>query len=235
MISGVVGAAAQQNQYQYALHRWWNGEHWSSAGFIWLAFLLLPLVAVLVASLLERREAARGSPPTLSPRARSAEVSRSSPAESRPAPPLAQSSSPRLPVVRPIRASDTERDAAVGIVADAMALGRLTLEEGRERIGAACAATHRHELAELTGDLPRVGTVGWPPARWSRSGTLTMLAFGLGVLGGLGVGFLAWGAAANTWLLLPLGVLVLFLLVFARRLVIAHHRRLGSARSRHPL
>lgn len=53
-----------------------------------------------------------------------------------------------------VRASDTERDAVVARLRDAVGEGRLTLAEAEERITAAYAAVHRAELAPLTADLP---------------------------------------------------------------------------------
>jgi hypothetical protein len=53
-----------------------------------------------------------------------------------------------------IRASDRDRDAVVGMLRDAFAEGRLTLDEFQERTTAAYAGRTWGDLRELTGDLP---------------------------------------------------------------------------------
>jgi hypothetical protein len=54
----------------------------------------------------------------------------------------------------PILASDAEREHTVTRLRDAVAEGRLTLEEFSERVGAAQLARTDQELAVLSGDLP---------------------------------------------------------------------------------
>lgn len=56
-----------------------------------------------------------------------------------------------------LRASDTEREQIAEILRAAMGEGRLSLEEGEERLGRVYAATFRDELAPLTADLPENG------------------------------------------------------------------------------
>ena len=56
-----------------------------------------------------------------------------------------------------LRTSDTEREQVAEILRAAMAEGRLTLEEGEERLGQVYAAKYRDELAPLTADLPDNG------------------------------------------------------------------------------
>ena len=56
-----------------------------------------------------------------------------------------------------LRTSDTEREQVATILRAAMTEGRLTLEEGEERLGACYAATFRDELLPLTADLPDQG------------------------------------------------------------------------------
>jgi uncharacterized protein DUF1707 len=64
-----------------------------------------------------------------------------------------------------IRASDAEREQVSGVLQRAVAEGRLTPEEGGERLAAASAARYRGELAELVHDLPAiVETVSVSPA-----------------------------------------------------------------------
>jgi hypothetical protein len=54
----------------------------------------------------------------------------------------------------PIRASDAEREAAIGRLRDAAAAGRLAFEELADRVEAASAAVTREDLQRLTADLP---------------------------------------------------------------------------------
>ena len=54
-----------------------------------------------------------------------------------------------------MRASDAEREAAVGLLTTAVGEGRITVAEFEERAQAAYAATTKRELDELTEDLPR--------------------------------------------------------------------------------
>jgi Domain of unknown function (DUF1707) len=56
-----------------------------------------------------------------------------------------------------IRASDAEREQVAYIVRTAMGEGRLTLDEGEQRLTAAYQAVYRDDLAELTADLPENG------------------------------------------------------------------------------
>jgi len=55
------------------------------------------------------------------------------------------------------RASDAEREQVVGRLRDASSEGRLTLEEGEERLGRLYEARYRDELPPLTADLPDGG------------------------------------------------------------------------------
>jgi hypothetical protein len=56
-----------------------------------------------------------------------------------------------------IRASDAEREEYAKILRAAMTEGRLTLQEGEERLASVYAAKYRDELAPLTTDLPEGG------------------------------------------------------------------------------
>ena len=56
-----------------------------------------------------------------------------------------------------IRTSDQEREKIAEILRAAMAEGRLTLEEGEERLAATYAAKYRDDLKPLTSDLPDQG------------------------------------------------------------------------------
>jgi len=64
-----------------------------------------------------------------------------------------------------IRASDADREHAVGMLRDAYVCGRLTLDEFDERTTAAFAGRTWGELRGLTRDLPTAGQPGFlPPA-----------------------------------------------------------------------
>ena len=56
-----------------------------------------------------------------------------------------------------VRASDAEREQLAQVLRAAMTEGRLSLEEGEERLAKAYAATYRDELGPLTADLPGGG------------------------------------------------------------------------------
>lgn len=58
-----------------------------------------------------------------------------------------------------LRASDPERGAVVGRLQDALAEGRITVEEFSERSASAYAAVTLAELAPLTRDLPGAGPI----------------------------------------------------------------------------
>lgn len=66
----------------------------------------------------------------------------------------------RLPTTA-VRASDQERERVVDMLREAAGEGRLTFEELTDRVEAALRAATRHELEELTSDLPQA-TVGAP-------------------------------------------------------------------------
>jgi Domain of unknown function (DUF1707) len=65
------------------------------------------------------------------------------------------STDPRRP--QQVRASDAEREQIAQIVRDAMSEGRLSLEEGEERLAQVYAVKYRDELIPLTADLPDGG------------------------------------------------------------------------------
>jgi hypothetical protein len=54
---------------------------------------------------------------------------------------------------RDLRASDSDRDRVLALLAEAMSDGRITQQEHAERMQRACSARTLGELAELTGDL----------------------------------------------------------------------------------
>ena len=81
---------------------------------------------------------------------------------------------PRVPVVR---ASDAEREAAIGRLGDAAGEGRLTFEELADRIEAAAGAVTRQDLERLTEDLP-AGPAAAPSREVARPPTRTSAVFG---------------------------------------------------------
>lgn len=115
-----------------------------------------------------------------------------------------------------IRASDAEREQVTGILQRAVAEGRLTPEEGGERLAAADAARFRSELATLIRDLPAiVETVRPAPRRVTWIGMAARLARGV-VLGVLFAALLFWGIG----LFLPFwifGLVVLAIMMGGRR------------------
>jgi hypothetical protein len=56
-----------------------------------------------------------------------------------------------------IRASDAEREQVAHILRTAMGEGRLTLDEGEERLAEVYQAVYRDDLEKLTADLPDNG------------------------------------------------------------------------------
>jgi hypothetical protein len=80
----------------------------------------------------------------------------------------------RVPAVR---ASDDEREVAMGRLRDAAAEGRLTFEELADRVESAADAVTREELDRLVEDLP-VEPVATPPAEAAPAPTLAFTVFG---------------------------------------------------------
>ncbi len=129
------------------------------------------------------------------------------------------------PSIAPVRASDVERDRTAQTLSDAIAVGRLTLDEGRERIGAALGARHRGELDELVADLPteaagssldrRQGAMAW--VRGPAIAALAAMAVFAAIV---------TQAVSGVWALWPVAIVAVGLLVYA-----AESRRLSA---RHP-
>jgi hypothetical protein len=78
---------------------------------------------------------------------------------------------PRTLAVRPTLASDVERDAIAQRVSHAIGEGRLSIDEGYERIDAVLRARHRHELTRLVADLPQLA----PAPAGRRTGVRSVL------------------------------------------------------------
>lgn len=93
----------------------------------------------------------------------------------------------------PVLASDAERDTTAARLSEAIAEGRLGIDEGRRRIDDALCARHRHELAALTADLPpeptedaRRGHPSRGPGAAIAGGALVLWTFALAGAAGQG-------------------------------------------------
>ncbi|WP_433038344.1 DUF1707 SHOCT-like domain-containing protein [Actinomycetospora sp. CA-053990] len=73
-------------------------------------------------------------------------------------------STPETPA---LRASDADREATVEALHRALGEGRLDVEETGDRVAAAYAARHCHELPPLLADLPTGGTTGPDAPSWA--------------------------------------------------------------------
>ncbi|HEY0000544.1 MAG TPA: DUF1707 domain-containing protein [Actinoplanes sp.] len=118
-----------------------------------------------------------------------------------------------------LRTSDQEREQVAEILRAAMTEGRLTLEEGEERLGAVYAAKYRDELAPLTGDLPgggRQALAETPAARLAtRRGLRRHAAFIVSIALVL-TGLWLLSGAHFFWPAIPLTFLVIGLVRHAR-------------------
>jgi hypothetical protein len=143
----------------YANHPW---HHYLAGGPASLLGLVLPLLVIAFFALLS------GTGRWGVERAR-AQLSRRK----------ARAASPRAVTleahsVPPVLASDSERDQAASLVSLAVGEGRLSIEEGVQRIDAVLRSRHRHEIGSLVADLPtRVS------ATTTRPFTFTPLRMGL--------------------------------------------------------
>lgn len=70
----------------------------------------------------------------------------------------------------PVLASDAERDQTLGHISYAVGEGRLTFDEAEHRIGAVLHSRHRHELADLVGDLPHEPRAETKSSPWGAPG-----------------------------------------------------------------
>jgi hypothetical protein len=59
-----------------------------------------------------------------------------------------------------MRISDTDRDWAASVLSDAVAEGRLSLDEHRERLNGVFAARTNADISPLINDLPRIRAAG---------------------------------------------------------------------------
>ncbi len=130
-----------------------------------------------------------------------------------------------------VRTSDAERERIAEKLRNAMGEGRLTLEEGEQRLAAAYAATFRDEFAALTRDLPGDGPrtrADGPESRYPLPGNVRRLA-GFVLFAGLILAGL-WVLSALLfffWPVIPL--VVLFTVVRRHRRWRQGHSRFGYA------
>jgi hypothetical protein len=125
-----------------------------------------------------------------------------------------------------LRTSDTEREQVAEIVRAAMAEGRLTLEEGEERLGAVYAAKYRDELAPLTADLPGNGRPAVADTPGARLATRRSMRRHVGFVASLGLiltGLWVLSGAHFFWPAIPLAFLVMGLVRHARWRNYEHH------------
>lgn len=118
-----------------------------------------------------------------------------------------------------VRASDAEREQVAAIIRAAVSEGRLTLQEGDDRLVRAYAATHRDELTRLTGDLPGrgwPGLAGTPEALAAVRRRLRTHGFVVAAVAALLVGLWLLSGAHFFWPLLPLALLFFGLFRHAR-------------------
>jgi hypothetical protein len=118
-----------------------------------------------------------------------------------------------------IRTSDQERERIAEILRTAMAEGRLTLEEGEERLAAVYAAKYRDDLKPLTADLPDQGRQALADTPEARAASRHHLQrhFGFVVFIGLVLtGFWALSHAVFFWPAIPLFFLFMGLFRHAR-------------------
>jgi hypothetical protein len=102
-----------------------------------------------------------------------------------------------------VLASDLEREETARLVSHAVGEGRLSLEEGGQRIDAVLRSRHRHELMGLVADLP----YGVPATTTARPFTSAPLRLGLlAVAAAVVLAAVLVQAVAGLWELWPLAV-----------------------------
>jgi hypothetical protein len=122
-----------------------------------------------------------------------------------------------------VRTSDSEREQVATILRAAVSEGRLSLEEGDERLGRAYEAKFRDQLAPLTADLPGGG---WDALRRTPEAVagvrrrLRLHGAGVAVVGAVLIGLWALSGAHFFWPLFPL---VLLTFSFLRHRIFARH------------
>jgi Domain of unknown function (DUF1707) len=124
-----------------------------------------------------------------------------------------------------LRTSDQEREQVAEMLRAAMTEGRLTLEEGEERLGLVYAAKFRDELGPLTADLPgngRAALADTPQARAATRRGLRRHAGFVVVVAAVLTGLWVLSAAHFFWPIIPIAFLVMGLSRHARY---GHHHR----------
>jgi hypothetical protein len=118
-----------------------------------------------------------------------------------------------------VRTSDSEREQVAAILRAAVAEGRLTLQEGDERLAKTYEAVYRDELSPLTADLPHGGWAALartPEAlAQARRGLRRHAAF-VALGSGLLVGLWMLSGSAFFWPVIPILVLTFSLVRRAR-------------------
>jgi hypothetical protein len=105
----------------------------------------------------------------------------------------------------PVLASDRERDEAANLVSQAIGEGRLSIEEGVQRIDAVLRSRHRHEVGSLVADLPTCAS-----ATLTRPLTFTQPRMGLLVVAAAVIfAAVLVQALVGLWELWPLAVVAL--------------------------
>ncbi|WP_067498736.1 DUF1707 domain-containing protein [Actinoplanes sp. TFC3] len=118
-----------------------------------------------------------------------------------------------------MRTSDAEREQVATILRAAMAEGRLSLEEGEERLSSVYASKYRDELAPLTADLPGGGRQALretPEARAATRRDLRRHAGFVIFIAALLTGLFLLSNAHFFWPAIPLTFLVIGLIRHAR-------------------
>lgn len=129
-----------------------------------------------------------------------------------------------------MRTSDAEREQIATILRAAMSEGRLTLEEGEERLTAVYAAKFRDELAPLTADLPGGGRHALAATPEARAATRRDLRHGLAFVAVVGLvltGIWALSGAHFFWPAIPLFFLIMGVLKHRGRGPHAHRYHHG--------
>lgn len=120
---------------------------------------------------------------------------------------------------RRLRASDAEREQVATILRAAMTEGRLSLQEGEERLGVLYGARFRDELAPLTDDLPDGGRRALSETPQARAEVRRGLRRHAGIVAGIAaVLSVIWvlSGAQFFWPAIPLAFLVMGLARHAR-------------------
>ena len=129
-----------------------------------------------------------------------------------------------------LRTSDTEREHVAEMLRAAMTEGRLTLEEGEERLGQVYAAKFRDELAPLTADLPDNGRRALADTPQAQAATRRDLRRHAGFVAAVAVlltGIWALSGAHFFWPAIPLFFLIMGVLKHRGRGPHAHRYHHG--------